>query len=292
MKIEDNNNLSDPFSASQVIGDKLLQGWTLLNATCHICKVTPLVKQKNKEENFCAKCNLYIKFEKKENEETDGERSMDISIANSKFDEPKKEETSTESPIKYIKEIKLQNEEFNELLNKNNITNEEIKNLFEYKNYIKERCGYDVGTWLDFDSNFAKSVQLEGKHEHGDDTISQKGKNDVLQNEQIAISQRGVHFSEKQTDTHCLPNKREHLKISEENYFLKTEALSSRYNKLETEFLILNKAKDVFLEKLEKYIELLGRRDNKNEEMEYINKVVSIVGVLEKINNLKKYVIL
>ncbi|SBT33970.1 conserved Plasmodium protein, unknown function [Plasmodium ovale wallikeri] len=292
MKIEDNNNLSDPFSASQVIGDKLLQGWTLLNATCHICKVTPLVKQKNKEENFCAKCNLYIKFEKKENEETDGERSMDISIANSKFDEPKKEETSTESPIKYIKEIKLQNEEFNDLLNKNNITNEEIKNLFEYKNYIKERCGYDVGTWLDFDPNFAKSVQLEEKREHGDDTISQKGKNGVLQNEQTAISQRGVHFSEKHTDTHCLRNKREHLKISEENYFLKTEALSSRYNKLETEFLILNKAKDVFLEKLEKYIELLGRRDNKNEEMEYINKVVSIVGVLEKINNLKKYVIL
>lgn len=39
MKVELSNKHNDAFSASSIIGEKLLRGWTLLNASCHIVRI-------------------------------------------------------------------------------------------------------------------------------------------------------------------------------------------------------------------------------------------------------------
>ncbi|CAD2109316.1 conserved Plasmodium protein, unknown function [Plasmodium vinckei] len=269
MKVERSSNISDAFSASAIIGEKLLRGWTLLNDSCHICKVTPLIKQKNKEESFCAQCNLYIKAEKSENEEqsesgTSLESNKMNKLNNEKYDDVKVEGSISNqesnnifanSNIKYIKEIKLQNEEFNEILNKNNITKNEIKNLFEYKNYIKERCGYDVGTWLKIDN---KNVDEKKEDEQFDNTNSyiKETKFDKMNSMNIADSQ------------------------------------INKYKQLENELLILNKTKCTLIKKLEKYSQVLANTNIKNEEFEYTNQIKNVLEILEKINNLKKNAII
>ncbi|KEG03366.1 conserved Plasmodium protein, unknown function [Plasmodium vinckei vinckei] len=266
MEVERSSNINDAFSASAIIGEKLLRGWTLLNDSCHICKVTPLVKQKNKEERFCAQCNLYIKEEKSENDE-ESESSTPLEnnkMNNEQYDERKVEDTIpnqesnnifANSNIKYIKEIKLQNEEFNEILNKNNITKNEIKNLFEYKNYIKERCGYDVGTWLKTDN---KHVDEKKEDEQFDNTNS--------------------YIKETNFD-----------KTSNRNM---SDSDINKYKQLENELLILNKTKSTLIKKLEKYSQILTNTNIKNEEFEYTNQIKNVVEILEKINNLKKNAII
>ncbi|CRG99618.1 conserved Plasmodium protein, unknown function [Plasmodium relictum] len=267
MKIE-NSTINDPFSVSQIIGDKLLQGWTLLNSSCHICNITPLIKQKNREERFCVRCNLFIKLEKSESEEdTDNVKENN---------EKKEDKENINDPIKYVKEIKLQNEEFNELLNKNNISKDEIQNLFEYKNYIKERCGYEVGEWL----NFNKEYNQNGM----------KNENSELKNGSIQLKKENKSTS-KCGNRDFLPSEHEDLEILKKNYISNNGLYSNRYGKLEAELSILNKTKDVFMDKLEKYSDYLIRSSNKNDEMEYINKIADVVTILEKVNNLKKNMI-
>ncbi|CRG94124.1 conserved Plasmodium protein, unknown function [Plasmodium gallinaceum] len=267
MKIE-NSIGNEPFSVSQIIGDKLLQGWTLLNSSCHICNITPLIKQKNKEERFCVRCNLFIKFEKSESEED----TNDIKEKNEK----KEYKENVGDPIKYIKEIKLQNEEFNEILNKNNISKDEIQNLFEYKNYIKERCGYEVGEWLNFDKGYNHSVIKNENFELGNGDIKLKKENE---------------FYSKYENKDFLQCEKPDLKGLKKKDISNTEMNYNKYSKLEEELCTLNKTKDVFINKLEKYLEYLNKSNNKNEEMEYINKISNVITILEKVNNLKKNII-
>ncbi|SCM22965.1 conserved Plasmodium protein, unknown function [Plasmodium chabaudi adami] len=280
MKVERSSNISDAFSASAIIGEKLLRGWTLLNDSCHICKVTPLIKQKGKEESFCAQCNLYIKPEKSENEDqpessTPLENKQMNKLNNENYDDRKVEDIMpnqesnnifANSNIKYIKEIKLQNEEFNEILNKNNITKNEIKNLFEYKNYIKERCGYDVGTWLKIDTK------------NGDE------KKECEQLDSINCDKNsGMLF---------LQNKNHDLKFDTMNNRNISDSQINKYNQFENELLILNKTKSTLIKKLEKYSQILTNTNIKHEEFEYTNQIKNIVEILEKINNLKKNAII
>ncbi|ETW36497.1 hypothetical protein PFTANZ_02799 [Plasmodium falciparum Tanzania (2000708)] len=158
MKVQNNIIKEDPFSVSHIIGDRLLQGWTLLNATCHMCNITPLIKQKNKEDRYCARCDLFIKIretshekEEKRNDILNEEITKDEKKDNDKdlLNEKENESSLNNDSLMYIKEIKLQNEEFNNILNKNNIcTKDLVGDLLEYKNYIKDRCGYNVAEWL------------------------------------------------------------------------------------------------------------------------------------------------
>ncbi|CAD2097910.1 conserved Plasmodium protein, unknown function [Plasmodium vinckei brucechwatti] len=269
MKVERSSNINDAFSASAIIGEKLLRGWTLLNDSCHICKVTPLIKQKNKDESFCAQCNLYIKAEKSENEEqsensTPLENNKVNRLNNETYDDGKVEDIIpnqesnnifANSNIKYIKEIKLQNEEFNEILNKNDITKNEIKNLFEYKNYIKERCGYDVGTWLKIDN---KNVDEKKEDEQFDNINS--------------------YIKETNSD-----------KINGMNV---ADSQINKYKQLENELSILNKTKCILIKKLEKYSQILANTNIKTEEFEYTNQIKNVIEILEKVNTLKKNAII
>ncbi|SOV77054.1 conserved Plasmodium protein, unknown function [Plasmodium sp. gorilla clade G3] len=425
MKVENNIIKEDPFSVSHIIGDRLLQGWTLLNATCHMCNITPLIKQKNKEDRYCARCDLFIKIretshknEEKINDRLNGEmindekkdNDHDTNLLNGKENDSNLNNDS----LLYIKEIKLQNEEFNKILNKNNIcTKDLVGDLLEYKNYIKDRCGYNVAEWLnmeaikgnqrsDINDKKEENIIYDKKEENiiydkkeeniiydkkeediiydkkKEDIINDKKKEDIINdkkkedmiydkkkediindkkkedmiydekkediiydkkkediiydkkkediiydkknktNEQnntynhtnnldeeyiYNVHSKDVHrkyiknmYQNKQDEKHednyinVLQNVRRDLKISEENYFCPSKLHSNEYNKLETEFFILNKTKNVLMDKLEKYTDKLSRNDNKNEELENINHVVTIVTILEKINNLKKYV--
>ncbi|SOV14641.1 conserved Plasmodium protein, unknown function [Plasmodium sp. gorilla clade G2] len=355
MKVENKIIKEDPFSVSHVIGDRLLQGWTLLNATCHICNITPLIKQKNKEDRYCARCDLFIKIkeetshtnEEKINDKLNGEiiedkkKDNDVDDDNQNlFNGHDKESNFNNDPLMYIKEIKLQNEEFNNILNKNNIcTKDLVGDLLEYKNYIKDRCGYNVAQWLnmetinekrkdedyitnekrkdeDYITNEKRKDEdyITNEKRKDEDILNEKRKDDdYITNEQKNtynhtnsydeeyiynihrkyfknIYQNNVDEKIEDNPINVLHNVRRDLKISEENYFCPSKLHSNKYNKLETEFFILNKTKNILMDKLEKFTDKLYRNDNKNEELENINHIVTIVTILEKINNLKKYV--
>ncbi|KYN99444.1 hypothetical protein PGSY75_1006700 [Plasmodium gaboni] len=337
MKVENNIIKEDPFSVSHVIGDRLLQGWTLLNATCHICNITPLIKQKNKEDRYCARCDLFIKIkeetsnpnEEKINDKLNGEIIKDKKKDNHDDDENlfnghDKESSLKNDPLMYIKEIKLQNEEFNNILNKNNLcTKDLVGDLLEYKNYIKDRCGYNVAEWLNMETIKANQANHINEKKKDQDIINEKKKDQDILNEKkkdqdILNEQKNTYNHTNSYDEECiynihrkyfkniyqnnvdekiednpinvLHNVRRDLKISEENYFCPSNLHSNKYNKLETEFFILNKTKNILMDKLEKFTDKLYRNDNKNEELENINHIVTIVTILEKINNLKKYV--
>ncbi|SOV22792.1 conserved Plasmodium protein, unknown function [Plasmodium sp. DRC-Itaito] len=377
MKVENNIIKEDPFSVSHVIGDRLLQGWTLLNATCHICNITPLIKQKNKEDRYCARCDLFIKIkeetsnpnEEKINDKLNGEIIKDKKKDNhdddgNLFNGHDKESSLKNDPLMYIKEIKLQNEEFNNILNKNNLcTKDLVGDLLEYKNYIKDRCGYNVAEWLNMETIKANQANHINEKKKDQDIINEKKKYEDLLNEKkkdqdiinekkkdqdilnetkkdqdilnekkkdqdilnekkkdqdILNEQKNTYNHTNSYDEECiynihrkyfkniyqnnvdekiednpinvLHNVRRDLKISEENYFCPSNLHSNKYNKLETEFFILNKTKNILMDKLEKFTDKLYRNDNKNEELENINHIVTIVTILEKINNLKKYV--
>ncbi|EWC76499.1 hypothetical protein C923_02838 [Plasmodium falciparum UGT5.1] len=96
---------------------------------------------------------------------------------------------------------------------------------------------------------------------------------------------------EKHEDNYInvLQHVRRDLKISEENYFCPSKLHSNKYNKLETEFFILNKTKNVLMDKLEKFTDKLSKNDNKNEELENINREENS-GNFEKrkFNNVRK----
>ncbi|SOV79657.1 conserved Plasmodium protein, unknown function [Plasmodium reichenowi] len=370
MKVQNNIIKEDPFSVSHIIGDRLLQGWTLLNATCHMCNITPLIKQKNKEDRYCARCDLFIKIRETSHEKE--EKINDILneeiIKDEKKDNDKdllneKENVSSlnNDSLMYIKEIKLQNEEFNNILNKNNIcTKDLVGDLLEYKNYIKDRCGYNVAEWLNMQTvktnqanqtnetnqandkkdvimNDKMDVIMNGKkdvimndkkhvimNDKKDVIMNDKKEEDILNyiknktNEQMNtykhtnnldedyiynIHSKDLHrtyfknmYQNNQNEKHednyinVLQHVRRDLKISEQNYFCPSKLHSNKYNKLETEFFILNKTKNVLMDKLEKYTDKLSKNDNTNEELENISHLVTIVTILEKINNLKKYV--
>ncbi|CDU19247.1 conserved Plasmodium protein, unknown function [Plasmodium yoelii] len=261
MEVELNSNHNDAFSASAIIGEKLLRGWTLLNASCHI------------EESFCAYCNLYIRKEKCENEEEP--KNNNTSLENKKINKTINENENNEeikdtinntknnnifenSNIKYIKEIKLQNDEFNEILNKNNIFQNEIKNLFEYKNYIKERCGYDVGKWLKVDNN-----NFDQKKEDANSYIKKN------------------NFDKSGID-----------KSGSNNNMDVPDLQTNKYSQIENELLILNKTKYTLIKKLEKYSHILDSTNIKAEEFEYTNEIKKTIEILEKINNLKKNLVI
>ncbi|SCM24537.1 conserved Plasmodium protein, unknown function [Plasmodium berghei] len=287
MKVELSNKHNDAFSASSIIGEKLLRGWTLLNASCHICKITPLIKQKNKEENFCAYCNLYIKTDKCENDEQlESNTSLENKEINKTINEnhngekmegimvnPENNNIFASSNIKYIKEIKLQNEEFNEILNKNNISKNEIKNLFEYKNYIKERCGYDVGKWLKIDNN----------------NYDEKKEDEESTNANSYIKEKKI---DKNNDMFFLENKNQDFKFSKINNMNISDSQINKYNQIENELLILNKTKYALIKKLEKYSHILDNTNIKTEEFEYTNEIKKTIEILEKINNLKKNIVI
>ncbi|GAW80490.1 hypothetical protein PGO_080540 [Plasmodium gonderi] len=355
MKVESkNNDLSDPFAASQIIGDKLLQGWTLLNECCHLCMVTPLVKQKSKEERFCAKCNIYISFDKSNEKETKKicekkndqghikrelphhqnnqdlhsqaanpnefvDEEIDVAIYRNTHTESyvnnnarpcvnvraHKNAYVEEQPcIEFIKEIKVQHDEFNEILNKNIISTDEIENLLEYKNYIKERCGYDVGEWLNSKKGYKQGIETSiEKVDPNDpnDLINRKMGTDLMQNKMVERNREQLknvlntnHHenegdnSEKREYLHHIQHTKHDLKISEENYFSKNKIDSNKYTNYEMELFILNKTKDVLFKKLNKYIEQLNKSDIKSQEKEQIDQVITIVNILERVNALKR----
>ncbi|ETB58119.1 hypothetical protein YYC_04193 [Plasmodium yoelii 17X] len=300
MEVELNSNHNDAFSASAIIGDKLLRGWTLLNASCHICKVTPLVKEKNKEESFCAYCNLYIRKEKCENEEEpkSNNTSLENKETNKTINENENENSEEikdtinntknnnifeNSNIKYIKEIKLQNDEFNEILNKNNIFQNEIKNLFEYKNYIKERCGYDVGKWLKVDNN-----NFDQKKEDANSYIK---KNDF---DKSGLDKSGIDKSgiDKSGIDKSGIDKSGIDKSGSNNNMDAPDLQTNKYSQIENELLILNKTKYTLIKKLEKYSHILDSTNIKAEEFEYTNEIKKTIEILEKINNLKKNLVI
>ncbi|ETW18230.1 hypothetical protein PFFVO_02746 [Plasmodium falciparum Vietnam Oak-Knoll (FVO)] len=323
MKVQNNIIKEDPFSVSHIIGDRLLQGWTLLNSTCHMCNITPLIKQKNKEDRYCARCDLFIKIretshekEEKRNDILNEEITKDEKKDNDKdlLNEKENESSLNNDSLMYIKEIKLQNEEFNNILNKNNIcTKDLVGDLLEYKNYIKDRCGYNVAEWLNMQT--VKTNQTNQTNQKEEDILNYiknktneqmntcKHTNNLDEEYIYNVHSKDLHrkyfknmYQNNQDEKHednyinVLQHVRRDLKISEENYFCPSKLHSNKYNKLETEFFILNKTKNVLMDKLEKFTDKLSKNDNKNEELENISHLVTIVTILEKINNLKKYV--
>ncbi|KJP87812.1 hypothetical protein AK88_02569 [Plasmodium fragile] len=342
MKVESNNSdVSDPFAASQIIGDKLLQGWTLLNECCHMCMVTPLIKQKNKEERFCAKCNVYIVSEKPDGDElvtkgssnmdgkknVEGECQRDVHLEGSQnltsgtnnanveadtcvsaekqpypdsYADPIFEEKM--SPIEFIKEIKLQHDEFNQILNKNKITKEETENLIEYKKYIKERCGYELGAWMNSNGNGLNGIQMSNKKESQKKATSLANKDmdmdpDVEDKKQDKFPHEGKknhqghkqgHSSQKREYVSDSTQRRPDLIISKENYFPSGRIDFNKYTNYKVDFMILDNAKDAFMQKLDKYVKQLSSCDSKSDENEYIGQVAIVVDVLERLNNLRR----
>lgn len=341
MKVERNNSdVTDPFAASQIIGDKLLQGWTLLNECCHMCMVTPLIKQKNKEERFCAKCNVYILPEKQqgdeiltnkgksnmdEKKEVEGDCQRDVPLEGSQNLAAETKTTNVEanpdvctenypdadtygdslfqekiSPIKFIKEIKLQNDEFNQILNKNKITREETDNLIEYKKYIKERCGYDLGEWMNSNRSSINEMEINSQKESQDKSTNLSNKDinpdvqgkgrDMFQNTETKHNRVHIqgHTIQKRDYLNDSTQRRADLIISKENYFPSGGIDFDKYTNYKVDFMILDKAKDTFMQKLDKYVEQLSTCDSKSDEKEYIGQVAIVVDVLERLNNLKR----
>ncbi|ANQ08003.1 Uncharacterized protein PCOAH_00022850 [Plasmodium coatneyi] len=341
MKVESNkSDVSDPFAASQIIGDKLLQGWTLLNECCHMCMVTPLIKQKNKEERFCAKCNVYIVPEKAqgdelltnkgnsnmgEKKEVEGDCQRDVPLEGSQNVGAETNAANVEnyhdactekyphadtygdaffeekmSPIEFIKEIKLQHDEFNEILNKNKITKEETENLIEYKKYVKERCGYELGEWMNSNRSSLKGVEINSKKESQKKSTNlankdinpnvEDKKKDKFQNTEMKHNHAHIqgHSSQKREYLNNSTQKRPDLIISKENYFPSGGIDFDKYTNYKVDFMILDKAKDTFMQKLDKYVEQLSSCDSKSDERECIGQVAIVVDVLERLNNLRR----
>ncbi|CAG9478744.1 conserved Plasmodium protein, unknown function [Plasmodium vivax] len=342
MKVESNSSdLADPFAASQIIGDKLLQGWTLLNECCHMCMVTPLIKQKHKEERFCAKCNVYIRSESPEGGElptnkgssnVDGKKRVEgdcrrddhlegphnlaaeTNTTNvethpdactekyphaSTYGDPLFEEKL--SPVEFIKEIKLQHDEFNQILNRNSITKGEIENLLEVKQYVKERCGYDLGEWMNSGrSSLLKGTQMRSQKEsqkesthlskNDVDPYVEDKKRDLLQNTEMKHPHGCMEgqSSQKREYLNDSTQRSPNLVISKENYFPTGGIDFDKYTNYRVDFMILDKAKDTFMQKLDKYVEQLGRCDSRSDERECISQVATVVDVLERVNNLRR----
>ena len=51
-------NSTDRFS--QDLGEKLLQGWAMLDASCPNCPSIPLMRPRNSEELYCVSCKSYL----------------------------------------------------------------------------------------------------------------------------------------------------------------------------------------------------------------------------------------
>lgn len=306
-------------TTSQLIGEKLLQGWIMLDSVCHICKVTPLLKQKNKEDKYCAQCNLFIRVEKNdhnvnqseyENEETESEinktntegkddseekrECLNMKNENESYshntiinnwlrpDLPKEKEDDNdnnnngcanslmENSVKYIKEFKIQNGEWSDLLNKKNISKEEVKNLLEVKDYIKERCGYDVGKWLYFDNNQSNNLEIQCKMK----TIETEN---VEKNEEPNNTIQNNYFKKNKSMNET---KTKHADY-DDTYF------QTDYNKFKKESFILEKTKYVLYDKLEKYGACLEEVYEQTEESVFINKISEIIQTLKNINDIK-----
>lgn len=305
-----------------------------------MCMVTPLIKQKNKEERFCAKCNVYIVSENRERDEilsNKGNSNMggkkkaeqdcqrDVHMDGSENLAARTNTANVEahpdvytekhphagtygdplfteklSPIEFIKEIKLQHDEFNEILNRNSITREETENLLDYKKYIKEKCGYDLGEWMNSSSSSLKGRQISSKkgsqkestnltNRDIDPDVEDK-KADKFQNAETkhhhANEER--HSSQKREYLNDSTGRRPDLIISKENYFPTGGIDFDKYTKYKVDFIILDKAKDAFMQKLDKYVELLSRCDSRSDENECIGQVAAIVDILERLNNLRR----
>lgn len=314
------NNLELFSTTSQLIGQKLLRGWIMLDQVCNLCKVTPLLKQKNKDDLYCAQCDVFFKIvdndysngktnedtvseinttNKKENDQL-SEKRQDYNMkfendktersttcnnwehptySNKEEDEEEKENNNTytnslfENNVKYIKEIKLQNEEFNTILNKNNISKEEIKNLFGVKDYIKERCGYQVGKWLYSSNNENNDYKTPSK-------MKKKNTEKVETNEESNTIQNNYFKREKSINEKTM----NHTQY-DDTYF------QNDYNKYKKESFILEKTKYVLYNKLEKYGSFLEETHEQADESAFLNKISEIIQTLKNINDIKSRII-
>ncbi|GAB65999.1 hypothetical protein PCYB_081600, partial [Plasmodium cynomolgi strain B] len=204
------------------------------------------------------------------------------------------------SPIEFIKEIKLQHDEFNQILNRNSITKEETENLIEYKKYLKERCGYDLGEWLNSNTSSLKGMEISSKKESPSKSTNlankdmnpevEDKKSDKFQNTEMKyqLGFKQGHSSQKREYLNDCTQRRPDLIISKENYFPTGGMDFDKYTNYMVDFMILDKAKDAFMQKLDKYVEQLSRCDSKSDEKECISQVTTVVDVLERLNNLRR----
>lgn len=279
---------ADNFSViSEEIASRLLRGWTMLESVCNICHETPLLKQRNAPDQYCARCNVFLKRESAEklisstpDQLDDATKEKSTVIENANENDTEKEK------VKYIKEIKLQTGEFNDFLSKSAIPQFETNSFMNINKYINEKCG-------SYFTDYALRVKAEQHIKEKEKAEKDKEKEKEIVNKR-KIDDIYVKEEEKTEEaTEELQNEIEtKIESVDTDFQIRPlyceDKLVGNLGKLKNEDFVFAKVKYALMNVLEKYAEELIPYSNKNKEVELITKMTQVTTLLEKINNLSK----